>query len=388
MKRAAGLLLALLAFPLGAESQQVPGGSDQTHLVSSGETLGSIAQRYYGSAAEWPTIFEANRGLLDDPDILEPGTSLAIPGASGGSAQVVDVQFRGGSPQAQDVMSPRDRRALLETTTFAPSGEPFVPDADRTVFFEFEPAVEGAPPTDPEAAEAAEDEALLGPPAVPQGFLLEAGWIVPAGAPVGEVGSVLRVLNGASVAGAEVSAELYGQVRIQGAPGATFQVGERYQSFALGAPEDGVGRIAVPSGILEVTESGGEVATARVIQLFGRVGPGELLTPMVASPLAPGEYPIETDLAVAGRLVALQQRAELYLPKLYAFADLGSDAGIRIGDEFVGVADDVPEWSSETLARFQVVDVRDSSSTLLVVSTIAPRDVKPGMRVVLDRRMP
>jgi len=49
------------------------------HEVSSGESLSKIAAHYYGNPMKYTAIFEANRGLLDNPDVIHPGQKLVIP---------------------------------------------------------------------------------------------------------------------------------------------------------------------------------------------------------------------------------------------------------------------------------------------------------------------
>ncbi|MBD0832806.1 LysM peptidoglycan-binding domain-containing protein [Aestuariibaculum sediminum] len=49
------------------------------HTVKSGETLGKIAKHYYGNAAKYQAIFEANTDILKNPDLIHPGQELAIP---------------------------------------------------------------------------------------------------------------------------------------------------------------------------------------------------------------------------------------------------------------------------------------------------------------------
>jgi len=49
------------------------------YTVQVGDTLGHIAQKFYGKASRWPEIFEANRDKLRHPDILFHGTTLRIP---------------------------------------------------------------------------------------------------------------------------------------------------------------------------------------------------------------------------------------------------------------------------------------------------------------------
>ncbi len=48
-------------------------------MVREGETLSGIAQAFYGDPSLLPRIFEANRHLLTDPDLILPGQVLRIP---------------------------------------------------------------------------------------------------------------------------------------------------------------------------------------------------------------------------------------------------------------------------------------------------------------------
>jgi LysM repeat protein len=49
------------------------------YTVQSGDSLSKIAQRAYGDAKRYPTIFEANRDQLKDPDKIQVGQKLKIP---------------------------------------------------------------------------------------------------------------------------------------------------------------------------------------------------------------------------------------------------------------------------------------------------------------------
>ena len=49
------------------------------HTVKSGETLGKIAKQYYGKAAKYKAIFEANTNILKSADLIHPGQELVIP---------------------------------------------------------------------------------------------------------------------------------------------------------------------------------------------------------------------------------------------------------------------------------------------------------------------
>lgn len=49
------------------------------HTVTGGESLSKIAKHYYKNPMKYTAIFEANRGLLDNPDVIHPGQVLVIP---------------------------------------------------------------------------------------------------------------------------------------------------------------------------------------------------------------------------------------------------------------------------------------------------------------------
>jgi LysM repeat protein len=56
-----------------------PSAAARTHVVAQGETLGKIAQHYYGSSAKWHAILDANRDVLKDEKAVKPGMTLKIP---------------------------------------------------------------------------------------------------------------------------------------------------------------------------------------------------------------------------------------------------------------------------------------------------------------------
>jgi nucleoid-associated protein YgaU len=53
----------------------------ETYTVKAGDSLSKIAQRYYGDAKAFTRIFEANRDVLNDPNMIQPGQQLKIPRA-------------------------------------------------------------------------------------------------------------------------------------------------------------------------------------------------------------------------------------------------------------------------------------------------------------------
>jgi len=65
-----------------AEAVPVPGAGGETiHVVVSGDTLGALAKKYYGKASLYMKIFEANKDILKNPDLIKVGQKLRIPKA-------------------------------------------------------------------------------------------------------------------------------------------------------------------------------------------------------------------------------------------------------------------------------------------------------------------
>ncbi len=51
----------------------------KTYTVKDGDTLSAISKEFYGDANQWQRIYEANRDVLKDPDMIQPGQHLRIP---------------------------------------------------------------------------------------------------------------------------------------------------------------------------------------------------------------------------------------------------------------------------------------------------------------------
>lgn len=49
------------------------------HTVASGESLSKIAKHYFKDPMKYKAIFEANKNLLSNPDVIHPGQELVIP---------------------------------------------------------------------------------------------------------------------------------------------------------------------------------------------------------------------------------------------------------------------------------------------------------------------
>jgi len=60
-----------LRFPAEVETEY--------YTIVSGDSLSKIAKKYYGDAMKYPAIFEANREVIKDADLIYPGQKIRIP---------------------------------------------------------------------------------------------------------------------------------------------------------------------------------------------------------------------------------------------------------------------------------------------------------------------
>lgn len=53
----------------------------QYYVIKSGDTLSAVAKQFYGDANQYPKIFEANREVIKDANLIYPGQKIRIPKA-------------------------------------------------------------------------------------------------------------------------------------------------------------------------------------------------------------------------------------------------------------------------------------------------------------------
>jgi hypothetical protein len=80
---AAGAALASAAAPLppAAEPARPRGvaAASGAVVIIRGDTLWDLAARHLGDARRWPSLHQANRAAIADPDLIYPGQELALP---------------------------------------------------------------------------------------------------------------------------------------------------------------------------------------------------------------------------------------------------------------------------------------------------------------------
>ncbi|MBW3535498.1 MAG: LysM peptidoglycan-binding domain-containing protein [Gemmatimonadetes bacterium] len=353
MTRSAAALLALLILPGIAQSQEQQ--RPATHEVVDGETLWNLAQRYYQNPYLWPRIYEANRGVVEDPHWIYPGETLVIPDVT---TTVVDVAV---VAPGQPAPGPRP----------LPPVDPGPAADERTVFW----------PRERGGFIAAEARENL--PVVARDVFYSAPWLVPPGATPPSIGSL-----GALVGAEEERRRTYFTYdRVQVLSDAALRTGTSLQVFRIVDEIEGVGQIAVPTGVVTVSEQASGVGVvALVVDEFDRMTPGDLVRPLPEYGIRPGVQPSDVAAGPAATVVGFAQPG---IQGIYdiAFLDRGANAGVSVGDEYVLMWREDPDWPPTVEGRLQVVSVEPGNASARIMGLNNPV-FESGLTVVLSRKMP
>ena len=53
--------------------------TERMYIVQSGDSLSKISKKFYGDANSWRRIYDANKDVVKNPDLIQPGWKLRIP---------------------------------------------------------------------------------------------------------------------------------------------------------------------------------------------------------------------------------------------------------------------------------------------------------------------
>ena len=348
MVRSATALLAVLILSGFATLQQVA-----THTVVNGDTLWDLAEHYYANPFDWRRIWEANRTQIGDPNLILPGQVLSIPGREAAVTEVT-VEAPAQAPQAAQPVAPPPRTG----------GEA------RTVFRQ-DTSLMRAGVVRSQAA---------GFYAVPRDLVYSAPWVTPFDRDPVNVGTLEEFAGGAGISRTPRSYDR-GHLSIPGeAPG----VGARLMTFRVFKSIESVGQVAVPTGIVTVSEVGDQGIIAVVTKEYERIGLGDFLAPLPAYTLGLGQTAQEVANGPEAMIMGFAGRAELQDLGSVAFLDLGADDGVGVGDEFVLY--NAKAGADAVEGRLQVVGVKADMASARVLSM---DDVvfRQGVVVRLARKM-
>jgi hypothetical protein len=75
----AGNVMGVGEVKLDGKQPTVVDDGTQYYVIKAGDTLSAIARQFYGDANKYPVIFEANREVIKDADLIFPGQKIRIP---------------------------------------------------------------------------------------------------------------------------------------------------------------------------------------------------------------------------------------------------------------------------------------------------------------------
>ncbi|HEX2742934.1 MAG TPA: LysM peptidoglycan-binding domain-containing protein [Streptosporangiaceae bacterium] len=89
----------------------------RTYQVRSGDSLSKIAEGYYGTAADWRWIYEANRSKISDPNDIYVGERLTIPSHAPASTSTYTAKHaKTGAKVKKAVLTSSSRSTSLSGT--------------------------------------------------------------------------------------------------------------------------------------------------------------------------------------------------------------------------------------------------------------------------------
>jgi hypothetical protein len=368
MVRSAAAVLALLILPGFALGQQPVG----THTVVGDDTLWDLAVRYYQNPFEWRVIYEANRDSIADPNLIFPNEVFVIPGLPGTRGQTVAA-----GPTDPDAPAQPQEDQPATVTSAAPVPVDLVqfgfrqarPQEQVRTIFHTDTASQRA------STVRGQDLSYI---AVSRDAAYQAPWVVPLGSTPESSGTI----EGFAAEGARASTiRSFDRVRVNMPSPA--RVGAELQIFRVMRTIEQVGEVVVPTGVLTVSTISEDGVFAVVTREYQRIQPGDFVRPVPTYSMQPGQYAQEISGGSEAMVMGFAGRQDLNDLNHIAFLDLGSNDGIRLGDEFVLYGAEV--GSAE--GALQVVGVTQSMAAARILSMVD--DVfHQGVVVRLSRKMP
>ncbi len=368
MKRVAcliGLLLATMAASPVMAQEPV----QREHVVRDGDTLWDLAALYYSNPFNWPTIYEANTTVVEDPHWIYPDEVLIIPGIRGDT-----------EPQPRPNVAMSEPESPLRTVFYRPPpARPARTDTGATMLAE--PRFEEVP--------------------VKRGQFTAAPYIGdPDDLDVRGVyiATVRENRDVGSPPTAHPGDEIYMTYRGINRP----EMGESLLLMRVGDGMAG-GRILEPTAVIVVTRLEDESMFARVETQYRPVHRGELAITMPQYPdFTVEDAPeVEGGYDLEGRVIEFINDPPIPSLMDLAYVDLGAEDGVKVGDVFTAylpernargrelsdVFSRIEQLPPENVAKLRVIRVGPEVSTVRVDHLWLPR-LEDGIQVRRTQRIP
>jgi hypothetical protein len=360
------ILSTCVASPAALAAQQTAPQQQREHVVRKGDTLWDLAALYLSNPFQWPLIFDANRGVVENPHWIYPAERLIIPPVLQDQTAVA-VAVQPVAPEPAVATSP---------------GEPA-----RSRFYN--------PPMPPRADDEAtvlvsEGQSVY--PVSPAEYRTVAWLADSAQLPV--VGR-LEAMEDPSRAEDKLASKLhpYDRVHVGRLQGRRPSNGDTLLIVRLGRPVEGHGRVIEPVALLEVDGGTSSMLTGSVVALHGDGRLGDLVIERGAMPAIAAGAPQAVSNGAEGTVVDLLVQQPYAATADHAFVDLGRAQGLAIGDELMAYVPErlLREERSERVpatevATLRVVRVENGTATVRVVGMRYPALAK-GLAVRVVRKM-
>ncbi|MGI9039193.1 MAG: LysM peptidoglycan-binding domain-containing protein [Gemmatimonadota bacterium] len=331
------------------------------HTVRRGDTLWGLAARFLRNPLRWPSIYETNTEVVEDPHWIYPGERLRIPGAVSYVADGVRVE------RADDLFRNLDDRSgrypessIFRSPRNSGSGLSFL-------------SVDAGPPQ----------------PVITADDFHRAPLLVAPGA-LGPEGETVRVLEENPLElNLPSSARQYGQV-IVALGGLDASVGDTLKAVRWERREEPYGVVVLPVAMLLVNHVWGDSARAEVVRLLADYRVGDEVVAPDAYQLDPAARPVESEADISGQVIAFAVPQTLLGPGEAVFLDLGSADGVQVGDEFAVFSrherEALVSAEEDALVIVRVAHATESTSTAYVVRVRDP-GTRPGDPIRRLRRI-
>lgn len=393
-----------LALVVGRAEAQDPQG--RTHVVQTGETLWTLAERYLGDPLMWPAIYRLNTMVVEDPHWIYPGEELQLGAGVEIAAQVEPVAAQPGdtgSAERVTVQPPAPGDTVVAQPMAGPP--PATPDSAPAVERPSVAASELPPPPPPgegtptvftsraasRRASGFTGSASTRPRGVLPGQFYGSGFLTEEDQlPWAEViGASGKATMGSLTS--ITSARIFESIELKAPEGSSYHIGDSLLVATLGREVPRWGRGVIPTGMVRVREVVGRRVVADILSQWSRVA-----TDQVAMPLEPfrtqgsaGPSPIENGLM--GAVIVGRDSHQLPADQAVLFIDKGRNDGVSLGDVFEVLKPNPPGASAETplqqVGILQIVHVRQRSASG-VVTKVGDLGLRPGAPVRLIRKMP
>lgn len=382
MKRVTASLIGLLIVFSPTLAQEPV--RERQHVVKKGDTLWDISDYYLNDPFKWPSIYEANTAVVEDPHWIYPDEVLRIPAVPALAARVEPAQ-----PMEPTAPAPVEERAVVFV-------QPTQPPA-RTVFYR----------QPPEPSSQDQSPTFLSEPSFTDVPVSAAEFnAAPFVANPGDLhimGRFVRSLRTNRDVGGDPTAHPREQVFLSymddqpevGQSLLLLRVGDRMGAFSAQ-------RMLVPSGVVRITELDEEVMQGQLEAQYGPVHKGDLAVPLPMYPDFVVEHasPVEGGSDLEGRVLRFLQPRPL--PNLgdVAFVNLGERDGVFEGDLFAAYLPErdarartlgnlttrIERLPPANVAVLRVVRVTEGVATVKVDQVMLPH-LENGIRVRRTHRI-